>query len=133
MRAICVSALLGGALLFGSNLATFAQTASQAAAQNTPRSAAPAAAPAPSQNDGAAETPKAAYDFSLSREEKIKLAESAAPAEVSGKAAVYVLERTGYVKVRDRCAKSVRGIGLSWEEQRAAGAFRERFRECFRW
>src|SRR5215470_17547984 len=42
-----------------------------------------------------------AYDFSLSREEKIKLAESAAPPEVSGNAAIYVLERTGYVKVRD--------------------------------
>ena len=46
-------------------------------------------------------TPKPAYDFSLSREEKIKLAESAAPPELSGKAAVYVLERSGYVKVRD--------------------------------
>jgi hypothetical protein len=45
--------------------------------------------------------PKPAYDFSLPREEKIKLAESAAPAEISGKATVYVLERTGYVKVRD--------------------------------
>jgi hypothetical protein len=41
------------------------------------------------------------YDFSLSREEKIRLAESAAPAEISGKAAVYVLERSGYVKVRE--------------------------------
>lgn len=58
-------------------------------------------APVPSQNGGQVEAPKAAYDFSLSREEKIKLAESAAPAEVSGKATVYVLERTGYVKVRD--------------------------------
>ena len=47
------------------------------------------------------EKPKPAYDFSLSREEKIKLAESAAPAEVSGKATVYVLERSGYVKVRE--------------------------------
>jgi hypothetical protein len=44
---------------------------------------------------------KPAYDFSLSREEKIKLAESAAPTELSGKASVYVLERSGYVKVRD--------------------------------
>ena len=41
------------------------------------------------------------YDFTLAREEKIKLAESAAPAEISGKATVYVLERSGYVKVRD--------------------------------
>jgi hypothetical protein len=46
-------------------------------------------------------TLKPAYDFSLPREEKIKLAESAAPPELSGKAAVYVLERSGYVKVRD--------------------------------
>jgi len=44
---------------------------------------------------------KPAYDFSLQREEKIKLAESAAPPEISGKATVYVLERTGYVKVRE--------------------------------
>jgi hypothetical protein len=44
---------------------------------------------------------KPAYDFSLSREEKIKLAESAAPSEVSGKATIYVLEKTGYEKVRD--------------------------------
>lgn len=41
------------------------------------------------------------YDFSLPREEKIKLAESAAPPEVSGKATVYILERSGYVKVRN--------------------------------
>jgi hypothetical protein len=45
--------------------------------------------------------PDPVYDFSLPREEKIKLAESAAPPEVSGSAAIYVLERTGYVKVRD--------------------------------
>ncbi len=45
--------------------------------------------------------PKPAYDFSLPREERIKLAESAAPPEISGKATVYVLERTGYVKIRD--------------------------------
>ena len=44
---------------------------------------------------------KPAYDFSLPREERIKLAESAAPPEISGKATVYVLERTGYEKVRD--------------------------------
>ena len=47
------------------------------------------------------DTLKPAYDFSLPQDEKIKLAESAAPAEVSSKATVYVLERTGYVKVRD--------------------------------
>jgi hypothetical protein len=45
--------------------------------------------------------PKPAYDFSLPREEKIKLAESAAPLEISGKATVYILEQTGYVKVRE--------------------------------
>src|SRR5580700_1381389 len=45
--------------------------------------------------------PKAAYDFSLSREEKIKLAKSAAPPEVADKATVYVLDRTGYVKTQD--------------------------------
>lgn len=47
------------------------------------------------------EMPKATYDFSLPREERIKLAESAAPPEISGKATVYLLERTGYVKVRE--------------------------------
>lgn len=47
------------------------------------------------------DSPKPAYDFSLPREERIKLAESAAPPEISGKATVYVLERTGYEKVRD--------------------------------
>jgi len=47
------------------------------------------------------ETPKPAYDFSLPREERIKLALSAAPPEISGKATVYVLERSGYVKVQD--------------------------------
>ena len=46
-------------------------------------------------------TPKPAYDFSLPREERIKLAEGAAPPEISGKATVYLLERTGYVKVRE--------------------------------
>lgn len=49
----------------------------------------------------AQDKPKPAYDFSLTREERIKLAESAAPPEVSGKATVYVLERRGYLKVRD--------------------------------
>lgn len=44
---------------------------------------------------------KPAYDFSLPREERIKLAESAAPPEISGRATVYLLEWSGYVKVRD--------------------------------
>lgn len=47
------------------------------------------------------EQPKPKYDFSLPREDRIKLAESAAPPEISGQATVYVLERSGYVKVRD--------------------------------
>jgi hypothetical protein len=46
-------------------------------------------------------TPKPAYDISLSRDEKIKLEKSAAPPEISDKATVYVLERSGYVKVQD--------------------------------
>ena len=65
--------LLGTAILAMSNLAVVAQT----------------------------NTLKPAYDFSLPREEKIKLAESAAPPEVSSKATVYVLDGAGYVKVRD--------------------------------
>src|SRR5271166_6647575 len=48
-----------------------------------------------------ADMPKPTYDFSLSRESKITLAESAAPPEISGKATVYLLERAGYVKVRE--------------------------------
>ena len=44
---------------------------------------------------------KPAYDFSLPREERIKLAESAAPPEISTKATVYLLEPTGYIKVRE--------------------------------
>src|SRR5271169_4015271 len=48
-----------------------------------------------------ADMPKLTYDFSLSRESKTKLAESAAPPEISDKATVYLLERTGYVKVRE--------------------------------
>lgn len=47
------------------------------------------------------DAPKPAYDFSLTREDKVKLAESAAPTEVSGKATIYVLESTGYLKVRE--------------------------------
>lgn len=46
-----------------------------------------------------ADAPK--YDFSLSREERIRLAESAAPPEISSNATVYLLERKGYLKVRD--------------------------------
>lgn len=56
-----------------------------------------ASAPGYAQSD----MPKPTYDFSLPREERIKLAESAAPPEISGKATVYLLERSGYVKVRD--------------------------------
>jgi hypothetical protein len=48
-----------------------------------------------------AAAPKPAYDFSLPREQRIKLAESAAPPEISGKATVLVLEKTGYVKARE--------------------------------
>jgi len=44
---------------------------------------------------------KPTYDVSWPREERIKLAEGAAPAEISGKATVYLLESTGYVKVRE--------------------------------
>ena len=51
--------------------------------------------------DVQSDMPKPAYDFSLSRDERIKLAESAAPPEISAKATVYVLERSGYEKVRD--------------------------------
>jgi hypothetical protein len=50
---------------------------------------------------GQTETPKPAYDPSLPREEKIKLAESAAPPGISGHATVYLLEQTGYVKIRE--------------------------------
>src|SRR5689334_12818262 len=45
--------------------------------------------------------PKPSYDFALTRQQKIELAESAAPKEVSGKATVYSLEQKGYIKVRD--------------------------------
>jgi len=47
------------------------------------------------------ETPKPAYDVSLPREERIKLAKSAAPPEISDHATVYVLDKTGYAKVQD--------------------------------
>lgn len=45
--------------------------------------------------------PKPAYDFALLREEKIRLAESAAPPEISSRATVFSLEQTGYVKIRE--------------------------------
>lgn len=48
-----------------------------------------------------ADMPKPAYDFSLSRQDKIKLAESAAPPEVASESTVFVLEHGGYVKARD--------------------------------
>lgn len=44
---------------------------------------------------------KPAYDISLPRAEKIKLAKSAAPPEVSDKATIYVLDANGYVKIQD--------------------------------
>jgi hypothetical protein len=46
------------------------------------------------------ELPKV-YDASMPREEQIALAESAAPAEVSSKATVYVLGSKGYEKARE--------------------------------
>ena len=45
--------------------------------------------------------PNPAYDFSLPREERIQLAESAAPPEISSHATVYLLEKNGYVKIRE--------------------------------
>ena len=45
--------------------------------------------------------PKPTYDFSLPRQDRIALAESAAPPEISAKATVYLLDPTGYVKIRD--------------------------------
>ena len=48
-----------------------------------------------------ADNAKPAYDFSLPREARIKLAESAAPPEIHGNATIYLLERTGYSKVRE--------------------------------
>jgi hypothetical protein len=47
------------------------------------------------------DTPKPAYDFSLPHEERIRLAKSAAPPEISDHATVYVLDKTGYAKVQD--------------------------------
>src|SRR5271163_30993 len=48
----------------------------------------------------AQELPKV-YDASMPREQQLTLAESAAPAEVSSKAAVYVLGPKGYEKARE--------------------------------
>jgi hypothetical protein len=48
----------------------------------------------------AQELPKV-YDASMPREQQIALAESAAPAEVSSKATIYVLGPKGYEKVRE--------------------------------
>ena len=48
----------------------------------------------------AQELPKV-YDASMPREQQITLAESAAPAEVSSKATVYVLGPKGYEKARE--------------------------------
>ena len=59
--------ILTVSLLLASNLVVFAQT----------------------------DMPKPAYDFSLPREERIKLAESAAPPEISSRATLYLLERSG--------------------------------------
>lgn len=73
MRRMLSASLLLGASLLGTNLSALTQT----------------------------DMPRPAYDFSLPREDRIKLAESAAPPEISGKATVYVLDRTGYVKVRE--------------------------------
>ena len=50
---------------------------------------------------GQSDMPKPAYDFSAPREDRLRLAESAAPPEISSKATVYLLERTGYVRVRE--------------------------------
>lgn len=47
------------------------------------------------------EAAKPAYDVSLPREERIKLAKSAAPPEISDYATVYVLDQTGYAKVQE--------------------------------
>ncbi len=81
-RVLCVT------FLVVTNVAAFAQTQT-AQTEIAPTQTAPTEALKPS------------YDFSLPKEERIKLAESAAPPEVSGSATVYLLERTGYVKVRD--------------------------------
>jgi hypothetical protein len=96
LRRILRGAVLAGIFL-GANVAALAQDKSQTSSQSASQSAPQSASQIAAQNAG----PKAMYDFSLSREEKIKLAESAAPVEVSGSATVYVLERSGYVKARE--------------------------------
>jgi hypothetical protein len=65
--------MLAVAFLFIGNLVTFAQS----------------------------DKPKPTYDFSLPREEKIKLGRECRSPEISGKATVYVLDRTGYTKARE--------------------------------
>jgi len=65
--------MLSISVLLGANLVAFAQT----------------------------DAPKPAYDLALPREERIKLAESAAPLEISSHATVYLLEQTGYVRIRE--------------------------------
>jgi hypothetical protein len=47
------------------------------------------------------DAPKPAYDVSLPREERIKLAKSAAPPQISDHATIYVLDKTGYAKIQD--------------------------------
>jgi hypothetical protein len=100
VRRILRGAVLAGIFL-GVNLATWAQDNSRNASQSASRNGSQDAAQSASQNASQNAAPKAMYDFSLPREEKIKLAESAAPVEVSGSATVYVLERSGYVKARE--------------------------------
>jgi hypothetical protein len=100
VRRIFRSAVLAGVFL-SVNLPMWAQNISQTASQNASRNASQNALQGAAQNTSQKAAPKAMYDFSLSREEKIKLAESAAPVEVSGSATVYILERSGYVKARE--------------------------------
>lgn len=45
--------------------------------------------------------PKPAYDVSLPREERIQLAKSAAPPEITDHSTVYVLDKAGYAKVQE--------------------------------
>src|SRR5271155_1083348 len=78
----------------------------------------------------AQELPKV-YDASMPREQQITLAESAAPAEVSSKATVYVLGPKGYEKAREgtngfSCfdaegSRTLLPVYLHGEELRASG------------
>src|SRR5260370_16248843 len=68
----CMREMLSIVVLLGANVAAAAQT----------------------------DMPKPAYDFTLPREEGSEWAERAAPPEISGIATVYLLERSGYVKIR---------------------------------